>query len=116
MNFTASNVGLIGHLGVLLLAVNEWAFVLLYVYCLKRFHRNFTAKLMCAALAILASICAVIAQRQIYKPVYAGRLSVNEFNIVVVAEKVVSLFILFYGMRWFWRNWPAASEHQGSVR
>jgi hypothetical protein len=109
------NVGLVGHLAVLLLALNEWVFVLLYVYCLKRFHKNFPIKLIGAALAILASFGALITQRQIYQPVTSGRLSVNEFNVVVVAEKAVSLFILFYGMRKFWVKSQAATDSQESV-
>jgi hypothetical protein len=99
MTLMTSNVGLVGHLAVLLLALNEWGFVFLYVYCLKRFHKNFRIKLISAALAILASLGAVIAQRQIYQPVRDGGLFVNEFNVVVMAEKTVSLTILFYGIR-----------------
>jgi len=99
MTLTVSNVGLAGHLVVLLLAVSEWAFVLLYVYCLERFRTNFPIKITTAILAILASFATIIAQRQIYQPVNLGRLTVNEFNVIVITEKAVSLFILFYGLR-----------------
>jgi hypothetical protein len=99
MILSTSNVGLVGHLVVLLLAVSEWAFVLLFVYCLKRFRTNFPIKLTSAVFVILASFVTIIGQRQIYQPVSISRLSINEFDIVVIAEKTVSLFILFYGIR-----------------
>ena len=99
MMMTTSNVSFVGYAGVLLLAVIEWVFVLLYVYCLKRFRKSFSIKLTGAILAILASFAAIIGQGQIYRPVSAGRLSVNEFNVVIMAEKAVSLAILFLGIR-----------------
>ena len=115
MILTTSNVGLVGHLVVLLLAVSEWAFVLLYVFCLKRFQTNFPIKLISAVLAIFAGFAAVIAQRQIYQPVSAGRLSVNEFNVVVIAEKAVSLFILFYGIRKYSIKPQTPAERQSRI-
>jgi hypothetical protein len=110
----SGNLGLVGHLAVLLLALNEWAFVLLYVYCLKRFQRNFFVKLIAVFLALLSMFGAVVAQRQLYRPVRAGRLSINEFDAVVVAENAVALFILFYGMRNFWRKWGLGKEVRNS--
>jgi hypothetical protein len=99
MILATSNVGSAGHLVVLLMAASEWTFVLLYVYCLKRFQTIFPIKLTSAVLAILASFATIFVQREIYQPVSTGRLSVNEFDIVVIAEKAVSLLILFYGIR-----------------
>jgi hypothetical protein len=101
----SDNLGLLGRLAILLLALNEWAFVLFYVYCLKRFQKNFLMKLVAAILALLSAFGAVIAQGQIYHPVRASRLSVSEFNVVVIVENAVALFILFYGMRNFWHKW-----------
>jgi len=108
----SSNMGVLGRLAVLLLACTEWAFTLLYVYCLKRFRQNFLVKLIAAILAISSGVGVGIAQRQLYQPVHSGRLSVHEFDVVVVAEGAVSLFILFYGMRRFWGKWAAGETGQ----
>jgi hypothetical protein len=101
----SGNLGLLGYLAVLLLALNEWAFVLLYVYCLKRFRKNFRVKLITAILALFAMLGAVVAQRRLYQPVSADRLSVNEFDVVAIAENAIALFILLYSLRNCWRNW-----------
>jgi hypothetical protein len=115
MILTTSNLGLVGHLVVLLLAVSEWAFVLLYAFCLKKFQTNFPIKLISAVLAIFASFAALIVQRQLYQPVSTGRLSVNEFNVVVITEKAVSLFILYYGIRKYSINPRTSAERQNRI-
>jgi hypothetical protein len=110
-----SNMGALGRIAVLLLASAEWASVLLYVYCLKRFQKNFLVKLIAAIVAISSGVAVGIVQRQLYQPVHSGRLSVHEFDVVVVAESVVSIFILFYGMRRFWGNRTVGAGDQGNA-
>ena len=95
----------------MLLALIEWAFVLLYVYCLKRFQKNYRIKLLAASLVWLTMLGAAIAQRQLYQPVRAGRFfSINEYDVVVIAENAVALFILFYGMRDHWHKLDSKKE------
>jgi hypothetical protein len=101
-----------GRIAVLLLALSAWAFVFLYVYCLKRFRHNFLVKLIALILALFTFFGAVVTQGQLYQRVRAGRFSVNEFNVVVIAESAVALFILFYGMRNFWRKWDSGNGHK----
>jgi len=115
MMIVSSSLGLLGHLVVLLLASTEWGFILLYVYCLKRFHKNFPVKLIAAVLAVLSAVGVGMMQRQLYQPKHSGRLSIHEFDAVEVAESAVSLFILFYGMRRFWSRRAVDSGSQGSA-
>jgi hypothetical protein len=111
----SSNISLLGRLVVLILAFAEWALMLLYVYCLKRFRQNYLVKLSLLVLTLLCLIGVPIAQRQLYQPVSAGRLSMNEFDVVVIIEAAVSIFILFYGMRKFWRRWAPDTSGQDGV-
>jgi|SRR5215467_4798347 len=104
MLILANNLGLLGRLTVLLLACIEWVVILSYVYCLKRFRQKYLVRLSALILTLLCMIGVRIAQRVLYNPVRSGRLSVNEFDVVVIAESAVSLFILFYGLRKLWRT------------
>lgn len=97
----SNNPGLLGRLIVFFLALLEWAFMFQYVYCMERFRENFGIRLISAVLVILGSLGVIIAQGKLYQPISLGRFSVNEFNVVVIAEGCVSLFILFYGLRKF---------------
>jgi hypothetical protein len=109
------NLSLLERLAVLLLALVEWGATLLYVYCLNRFHGKFAVRVIAAMATILCGLGVVILQRQLYQPVHSGRLSVNEFDIVVITESAISLFILFYGMRKFRVKSRAATDSQDSA-
>jgi hypothetical protein len=104
VNFSG-NLSVNGYLIVLLLALIEWSFILLFVYCVKRFRTNFVVKLLAAGLALLAMLGAAVGQRILYQPVNTSRFTVNEFHVVVIVESAFALFILFYGMRNFWPKW-----------
>jgi len=105
-------VGLLTHdrLAVLVFALIEWSFVLLYVYCLMRFKENGPLKLVAAALALSASVVAVIVDRRIYDAVSFGSSLLNEFDAVVIVEKCVSLLILFSGL-WKLRSGGTGRDH-----
>ena len=104
VNFSG-NLSVTGHLIVLLLALIEWSFVLLFVYCVKRFRTNLLVKLLTAGLSLLATVGAAIGQRLLYQPVNTSRFTVNEFDFVVIAESAIAVFILLYGARNFWPKW-----------
>jgi hypothetical protein len=87
-----------GRLVIVFFAFVEWASVLLYAYCLRRFNKNELAKLLTAILALSTSAAATVVDREICRPVAFGRSFLNEFDIVVIVEKSVSLLILFYGL------------------
>ena len=94
----STNIGLFGRFVVLALAFVEWLSVVLFVYSLERFSQKFLVKLSAAAFAILCVVGVVIAQRELYQPANSARFSVNEFDVVVISECTVTLFILFRGL------------------
>lgn len=95
---------------VVLLAINEWLFVILFVYCLNRSRSNRVLRVLALTAVLIASSGGTVAQRRLYLSENASRASVDRFDYFIVLEKAITIFVLFYSYRKIWHKTTVDSD------